>query len=98
MTSQYLKCDECGAVLDRWPARLNRGDGTFGKVMSREAIDYAASLGWLMLPGAMPGEQRDYCPDCRFSARYPNGQPMFAPDGMMLDEHGNRSIFDDVDD
>jgi len=28
---------------------------------------------------------------------YPNGAPMFAPNGMMLDEHGNRSIFDDVD-
>jgi len=28
---------------------------------------------------------------------YPNGQPMFTPDGMMLDEDGNRSIFDDVD-
>ena len=31
------------------------------------------------------------------AATYPNGQPMFAPDGMMLDEDGNRSIFDDVD-
>ena len=28
---------------------------------------------------------------------YANGNPMFAPDGTMLDEHGNRSIFDDVD-
>jgi len=28
---------------------------------------------------------------------YPNGKPMFAPDGTMLDENGNRSIFDDVD-
>lgn len=26
-----------------------------------------------------------------------NGQPMWAPDGTMLDENGNRSIFDDVD-
>lgn len=30
-------------------------------------------------------------------AKYPNGAPMFAPDGMMLDDQGNRSIFDDVD-
>jgi hypothetical protein len=30
-------------------------------------------------------------------ARYPNGQPMFDDDGMMLDKKGNRSIFDDVD-
>lgn len=29
--------------------------------------------------------------------KHPNGNPMFAPDGTMLDEHGNRSIFDDVD-
>lgn len=28
---------------------------------------------------------------------YPNGAPMFAPNGTMLDEHGNRSVFDDVD-
>jgi hypothetical protein len=29
--------------------------------------------------------------------KHPNGAPMFAPDGMMLDENGNRSVFDDVD-
>lgn len=29
--------------------------------------------------------------------RYFNGQPMFAVDGTLLDERGNRSIFDDVD-
>lgn len=28
---------------------------------------------------------------------YPNGAPMFSPSGTMLDEHGNRSIFDDID-
>jgi hypothetical protein len=28
---------------------------------------------------------------------YPNGNPMFTPDGMMLDPDGTRSIFDDVD-
>ena len=31
------------------------------------------------------------------SKRHPNGEPMFAKDGTMLDEKGNRSIFDDVD-
>jgi sugar lactone lactonase YvrE len=31
------------------------------------------------------------------SAVHDNGAPMFAPDGMMLDKDGNRSIFDDVD-
>lgn len=29
--------------------------------------------------------------------KHPNGAPMYAPDGTMLDENGNRSIFDDVD-
>lgn len=29
--------------------------------------------------------------------RHPNGKPVFAKDGTMLDENGNRSIFDDVD-
>ena len=28
---------------------------------------------------------------------YPGGAPMFDADGMMLDEAGNRSIFDDID-
>lgn len=29
--------------------------------------------------------------------KHANGAPMFASDGTMLDEKGNRSIFDDVD-
>jgi primosomal protein N' len=29
--------------------------------------------------------------------RHANGQHMWSPDGTLLDEHGNRSIFDDVD-
>jgi hypothetical protein len=28
---------------------------------------------------------------------HPNGAPMFAPNGTMLDADGNRSVFDDVD-
>jgi hypothetical protein len=28
---------------------------------------------------------------------YPNGAKMYAKDGTMLDDKGNRSIFDDVD-
>ncbi|HEY5411317.1 MAG TPA: hypothetical protein VIJ94_11390 [Caulobacteraceae bacterium] len=28
---------------------------------------------------------------------HPNGAPVFSADGTMLDERGNRSIFDDVD-
>lgn len=29
--------------------------------------------------------------------KHPNGRRQFADDGTMLDEKGNRSIFDDVD-
>jgi hypothetical protein len=32
-----------------------------------------------------------------FPQMHPNGKPMFSADGTMLDEDGNRSIFDDVD-
>lgn len=31
------------------------------------------------------------------AAKHENGFPVFARDGTMLDQHGNRSIFDDVD-
>ncbi len=30
-------------------------------------------------------------------ASYPNGNPKFAHDRTLLDERGNRSVFDDVD-
>lgn len=30
--------------------------------------------------------------------KYSNGKPMFSSDGMMLDDKGNRSIFDDLAD
>lgn len=31
------------------------------------------------------------------AAKYPNGQRMYSEDRTMLDDKGNRSIFDDVD-
>lgn len=31
------------------------------------------------------------------AAKYPNGQRKYSEDRTMLDEKGNRSIFDDVD-
>lgn len=37
-----------------------------------------------------------YSPDWR-SARHDNGLPVYSLDGTMLDDKGNRSIFDDVD-
>lgn len=38
-----------------------------------------------------------HLPDWR-ELKHDNGKPKFAPSGMMLDENGNRSIFDDLDD
>ncbi|MBZ9600702.1 hypothetical protein [Phyllobacterium chamaecytisi] len=35
--------------------------------------------------------------DDQRATKHPNGFPVFSRDGTMLDEHGNRSIFDDVD-
>lgn len=69
MTSQYLKCDGCGAVLDRWPAEFNRGDGTFGKVLSREAEAYAASLGWIRPGKRFSDRHKHYCPGCAMAKR-----------------------------
>lgn len=31
------------------------------------------------------------------AARHPNGAPLYSADGTMLDDKGNRSIFDDLD-
>lgn len=40
---------------------------------------------------------RDILNQLRARTVYPNGNPKFADDGTLLDEQGNRSIFDDVD-
>ncbi|RUW81525.1 hypothetical protein [Mesorhizobium sp. M2A.F.Ca.ET.067.02.1.1] len=31
------------------------------------------------------------------AAKHPNGRHQWSPDGTLLDENGNRSVFDDVD-
>jgi hypothetical protein len=43
------------------------------------------------------GEESRAAYEREAATKYPNGKPMFAPDGTMLDDKGNRSIFDDVD-
>lgn len=35
--------------------------------------------------------------DRQAQATHPNGRRKYAPDGTLLDDKGNRSIFDDVD-
>jgi len=43
-----------------------------------------------------PTQAEEFCGDWEVKL-HPNERPMFALDGTMLDENGNRSIFDDVD-
>lgn len=50
---------------------------------------------WKQIREAIKNAESDM-PDV--NAKYPNGAPMWAKDGTMLDENGNRSIFDDIDD
>lgn len=44
------------------------------------------------------GEDVRIAYEAEAAMKHKNGRPMFAPDGTMLDDKGNRSIFDDVDD
>ncbi len=37
-----------------------------------------------------------YSPGWR-DMKHENGNPIFSPDGTMLDDRGKRSVFDDVD-
>lgn len=69
MTSQYVKCDGCGAVVDRWPKddpRGMQGDGTFGKMGGSTARTYAQSIGWTHVADPLWHEGgKDYCPNCK---------------------------------
>jgi hypothetical protein len=58
MPSHYLKCDGCGAIIDRWPVKMSKGDGTFGRYQSAPLIEYAESIGWKRT------DDLDFCPKC----------------------------------
>jgi len=64
MPSQYLKCNGCGAVLDRKPGPhqplFTSYDG------GREIREYARSIGWKTdhRKTVGLGEGEDYCPNC----------------------------------
>jgi hypothetical protein len=58
MSSPYIKCDGCGAVIDRQP----NGD-VFGKCDSHGVRSYATSMGWIISDQCYIGE--DYCGSCR---------------------------------
>lgn len=57
-------------------------------IRSGDQMQCACGLAWDL------GEDK---PDCQPKVAHPNGNPKFSPSGMLLDETGNRSIFDDVD-
>jgi hypothetical protein len=66
MTSIYVKCDGCGATLDRYTLADDprTGDGTFGR-NPNEARGYAEKMGWSCSdPGRWPSEGIDLCPKC----------------------------------
>jgi hypothetical protein len=61
MTSSYVKCDGCEAVVDRYPADHPKGmsgDGTFGRFNGHAAREHAQSIGWTYV------NERDFCPAC----------------------------------
>jgi hypothetical protein len=58
--SRYLKCDGCGAVLDRRPLDDWKDGGTYRYGRERELFSRAKELGW-----TWPSTQdRHYCPKC----------------------------------
>lgn len=62
MYSKYLKCDECGDVLDRRPKDDfgNQGRGTFALGEWPQLLDYAKSIGWTIVGDGHDG--RHTCP------------------------------------
>lgn len=60
----------------------------------RQAVAVAALLN--QMSDLSAPEARAIEPDYR-NLKHPNGAPMFASNGMMLNPDGSRSIFDDVD-
>jgi hypothetical protein len=61
MTSVYIKCDSCPAVVDRYPKDQNERDGTFGKLGGHEAAEEARRLGWIIDGQTFAAK----CPECR---------------------------------
>lgn len=59
----------------------------FDELTEGQVVDVRVIMGW----AEKPAGPEIYMPT------HPNGAPMFAADGTLLDQHGNRSIFDDVD-
>lgn len=89
LTGEPIKKDR-PLTMDGFAAHIQRTGRALRKPPEHiEITDYAPEL-----------PRRPRCPSCGqdHSLTYPNGARMFADDCTMLDEKGNRSIFDDIDD
>jgi hypothetical protein len=71
MTSRYLKCDGCGAVIDRRPAPNTENGGTYHWSQTDQLKRDAQSQGWTIGVGGVgfpyypTKEGKDYCPRCK---------------------------------
>jgi hypothetical protein len=57
--SRYLKCDQCGAVLDRRADGDHKTGGAFRYGAEHELRALSTSLGW-----TRPTLETDLCPSC----------------------------------
>jgi hypothetical protein len=83
------------AGLDYHVIRYEEGRGMPPAILDSSAFDdpdEAATDAWR----AKAKRMDESTPGWR-ALRHPNGRPTFSLDGTMLDDHGNRSVFDDVD-
>jgi ssDNA-binding Zn-finger/Zn-ribbon topoisomerase 1 len=60
MTSRYLKCNDCGAVLDRRQIDDWAGGGTYPYGSERELFAHANAIGWKIINR----DETHYCPKC----------------------------------
>ena len=58
---RYLKCDICGAVLDRRPVDDWKGNGTFRYGYESELVDLAKQLGWQWDGDPLAFGTKHYC-------------------------------------
>lgn len=83
VTLEFVECDTCRALPGTPPL--------CGGCLHNRAV--IAQL----LAGRSKVEALDEATPGWRDLTHPNGAPMFTADGMLLDDQGGRSIFDDVD-
>jgi primosomal protein N' len=85
----FIPADLTVNVGDRVYVETSRGETKVEVVAIKDASDKAEKL--------ILRAVEDLRTDVEKAAKYPNGQRKYSEDRTMLDEKGNRSIFDDVD-